>query len=125
MHKKNLHPAAHDFQLKIKKRERRKKKEVGLAGGLGSLTLLDLAVGSRRLAAGTRRSSVCFSGRGSATHDLFVFSGHGSRSTSPSPSLTVALPRHLAATHLATNRRLATETHGWVSPTMSLVFSWF
>jgi hypothetical protein len=48
MHKKNLYPAALDFQLKRKKRERRKKKEVGLAGGLGSLTLLDLAAGSRR-----------------------------------------------------------------------------
>jgi hypothetical protein len=104
MHKKNLYPAALDFQLKRKKRERRKKKEVGIARGLGSLTLPDLAAGSRRLAAGTRRPWVsqthglffffvlfcfffCFSGHGSQTHGLFCFSSHGSRSTSPSPSL--------------------------------------
>jgi hypothetical protein len=83
MHKKNLYPATPDFQLKRKKRERRKKKEVGLVGGLGSLTLPDLVVGSRRLAVGTRWPwvsqthglffSFCFSGRGSQTHGLFCF----------------------------------------------------
>jgi hypothetical protein len=83
MHKKNLYPATPDFQLKRKKRERRKKKEVGLVGGLGSLTLPDLVVGSRCLAVGTRwpwvsrthglSFSFCFSGRGSQTHGLFCF----------------------------------------------------
>jgi hypothetical protein len=80
MHKKNIHPTAPDFQLKRKKRERTKKKEVGLTGGLGSLTLPDLTAGSRRLVAGTRRPWVC------ETHGFF-FPGHGSRSTSSLPSL--------------------------------------
>jgi hypothetical protein len=82
MHKKNLYPVAPDFQLKRKKSERRKKKEVSLTGGLGSLTLPDLAVLPLGLAGrGSRRPTVffcfvfffffCFSGRGFATHGFF------------------------------------------------------
>jgi hypothetical protein len=143
MHKTILNHAAADQRRK--KRERRRKKEEkkrkkkeprrGLAGAC--------LAGSRRrsprrislgLAGDPRFVCVCvfffFFFRAVGLRDprffFFFFSGSGSRSlTSPSPSLAVALPRHLAATHLTTSRRPATETHGWVSPAVGLIFSWF
>jgi hypothetical protein len=127
MHKKNLYPAALDFQLKRKKRERRKKKEVGLAGGLGSLTLPDLAAGSCHLAAGTRGLFVClffcfiFFFRPWVADPRFVL--FFQPWVSQHLTIAVTLPRHLAATYLATSRRPATETHDWVSPAVDLVFS--
>jgi hypothetical protein len=114
MHKKILHPAAPDFQLKRKKEkeERRKKKD----GGRG-LAILP-AVGLRLFFFFS-----CFSGRGSRRPTVFFFFLTMGLAASPSSSLAVALPRHLTVTHLATSRRPVTETHGWVSPAVGLVFS--
>jgi hypothetical protein len=133
MHKKILHPAAPDFQLKRKKRERRKKKEERwrkgsrhLAGRGSEIVFFLFSCFS---GCGSHRPTVCFffscfSGCGSRRPTVFFFlPDHGSRSTSPSSSLAVALPRHLTVTHLATSRQPVTETHGWVSPAVGLVFS--
>jgi hypothetical protein len=117
-----------------KKRERRKKKEVE---GRARVSPRQISLG---LAGDPRFVLFCFCffffrPWVCETHSLFVclfvffffffFSGRGSRSLTSPSSLAVALPRHLAATHLAKSRRPATETHGWVSPVVGLVFSWF
>jgi hypothetical protein len=129
MHKKNLHPAAPDFQ----KKEKRKKKEVGLArswvsplGLVGSRRWVSLAVGLANPRFVFFFLFFVFSAVGLVDPRFvclffFVFSAVG-LATSPRRR---SEPRHLAATHLATSRRPATETHGWVSLAVGLVFLGF
>jgi hypothetical protein len=116
MHPTKIYLAAEERKEDSRRKKRDEEKEENV--GLRETHIIELH--DAKIAAGSRRRSwLGLADR--PTICLFFFF----RPWVSQPHLAVALPRHLAATHLATSRRPATETHGWVSPTVVWFFLGF